>query len=212
VAACAASFAGLALSGCSGLLTSNQPAAQVYVLRPTGSASIVTAASTASMTAAAMPAGSVLVELPLPAAGLATDGIAVLRSGERLDYYRAARWAAPAPELIQALAVDALRAGHRFAMVESDAGPFASDYVLSLELDHFEAEYSGDGPPSVHVALVCTLGKRGSRAVLASVTAASTVPAGADRLQAVVAAFERATGDALSQMAADLPLPTSVNP
>jgi len=201
VAACAASFAGLALIGCSGLLTSNQPTAQVYVLRPSWSAPVPITAT---------PAGSVLVELPLPAAGLATDGIAVLRSGERLDYYRAARWAAPAPELLQTLAIEALRAGHRFALVESDAGPFASDYVLSLELDHFEAEYSGDGPPSVRVALVGTLGKRGSRAVLASVTAQSTALASADRLQAVVAAFERATGDALSQLAGELPPPGPV--
>ena len=30
---------------------------------------------------------------------------------------------------------------NRFAMVETDAGPFSAEYVLSLELRHFEAEY-----------------------------------------------------------------------
>lgn len=188
----------LLLCACSGGLRSNLPVAQVYLLRPTW---------VAGAPATPAPAGSVQVTSPLAAPGLASDSIVVLRAGERLDYYSAARWAAPAPGMLQALAIEALRAAGRFALVESDAGPFASDYVLSLELTHFEAEYSGAGPPSVHVALVCTLGRRGSGDVIASFTADSRVSADADHMQAVVAAFERATGDALSQLAASVPAP-----
>jgi len=200
----AASLACLLAAGCSSWLKSNLPVSQVYVLRPTwptmpGSAAVNPPGATATAT--------IQVEFPIAAPGLATDGIAVLRSGERLDYYSAARWAGAAPGMLQMLAIDALRATHRFTMVESDAGPFGSDYVLSLELNHFEAEYSSPGPPTVHVALVATLGKRGSREVLASVAADSKVSADADRLQAVVAAFEHATGDALSQLAAEVPAP-----
>jgi cholesterol transport system auxiliary component len=196
------SMALLLLAGCSGL-KSNLPTAQVYVLRPTWS--VPTSVATA-------PAGSVQVTLPLAAAGLATEGIVVLRSGERLDYYSGARWAGAAPGMLQTLAIDALRATNRFAMVESDAGPFASEYVLSLELRHFEAEYTGPGPPTAHVELNCTFGKRGSRDVIVSFTAQSRVAAEADRLQAVVAAFERATGDALTQMAANVSVPASAKP
>jgi cholesterol transport system auxiliary component len=204
------------LGGCSSWLKSNVPVSQVYVLRPawpvgaTTSAPAIPMADT-SMAGTSMPGtaahATLQVEFPIAAPGLATDGIAVLRSGERLDYYSAARWAGAAPGMLQMLAIDALRATHRFTMVESDAGPFGSEYVLSLELDHFEAEYSSAGPPTVHVALVGTFGKRGSREVLASVAADSRVSADADRLQAVVAAFERATGDALSQLAAEVPVP-----
>jgi ABC-type uncharacterized transport system auxiliary subunit len=197
------------LAGCSSWLKSNQPVSQVYVLRPTwpsdaATPMVATAAAAPAVTTTAATA-TLQVEFPIAAPGLATDGIAVLRSGERLDYYSAARWAGGAPGMLQMLAVDALRATHRFAMVESDAGPFGSEYVLSLELNHFEAEYTGAGPPTVHVALVATFGKRGSRDVLASVAADSRVSADADRLQAVVAAFERATGAALTQLAAELP-------
>jgi cholesterol transport system auxiliary component len=191
----------LMLAGCSGGLKSNLPRAQVYVLRPTLAA------------AAATPAvGTVQVTLPQAAAGLATDSIVVLRSGERLDYYSAARWAGAAPSMLQTLAIDALRGSNKFAMVESDAGPFPSEYVLSLELRHFEAEYTGTGPPTVHVALVCTLGKRGNRDVIVSFTAESQVKADADRMQAVVTAFEQATGNALSQMAANTSLPSAAQP
>jgi cholesterol transport system auxiliary component len=193
----------LLLCACSGGLKSNLPVSQVYVLRPTLAAG--TPASSA-------PAGSVQVTWPMAAPGLASDSIVVLRAGERLDYYSAARWAAPAPGMLQALAIEALRAADKFAMVESDAGPFASEYVLSLELTHFEAEYTGAGPPSVHVALVCTLGRRGSRDVITSFTAESRVTADADHMQSVVAAFERATGAALSQLAAGVPAPGRAAP
>jgi len=197
----------LLLAGCSGGLKSNLPIAQVYVLRPSWSA------PAASLPASAAPdAGSVQVTLPLAAAGLSSDSIVVLRPGERLDYYGAARWAGAAPAMLQTLAIDALRASKRFSLVESDAGPFAADYVLSLELRHFEAEYTGAGPPTVHVALVCTLGRRTDRDVIASFDADSRVTADADRMQSVVAAFERATGEALSQLAADVALPRPVQP
>jgi ABC-type uncharacterized transport system auxiliary subunit len=207
----ARSLAVLLLAGCSSWLKSNQPLSQVYVLRPTWPSSAATPMSATSM-AATPPVATIQVEFPIAAPGLATDGIAVLRSGERLDYYSAARWAGATPGMLQMLAVDALRATHRFTLVESDAGPFGSEYVLSLELNHFEAEYTSSGPPTVHVALVGTFGKRGSRDVLASVSADSKVSADADRLQAVVAAFERATGDALSQLAAEVPVPATPSP
>jgi cholesterol transport system auxiliary component len=109
--------------------------------------------------------------------------------------------------MLQLLVIDALRASNRFAMVESDTGPFPSEYVLSLELRHFEAEYTGSGPPTAHVALVATLGRRGKRDVIVSCSADSQVKAEADRMQAVVAAFEQATGEALSQLAAQIAPP-----
>jgi cholesterol transport system auxiliary component len=188
----------LLLAGCSGGLKSNLPPAQIYLLRP----------GSAPAAAATAPAvGTVQVMLPQASAGLSGDSIVVLRSGERLDHYSAARWAAAAPGMLQLLVIDALRASNRFAMVESDTGPFPSEYVLSLELRHFEAEYTASGPPTAHVALVATLGRRGKRDVIVSCSADSQVKAEADRMQAVVAAFEQATGEALSQLAAQIAPP-----
>jgi cholesterol transport system auxiliary component len=149
---------------------------------------------------------------PLAAPGLAGEGIVVLRLGGRLDHYSAARWAATAPSMLQTLAIEALRSSNRFALVESDAAPFPAEYVLSLEVRHFEAEYLGSGPPTVHVALLGTLGRRANREVVVSVSAESQVRADADSMQAVVAAFERATGDALSQLAASAAPPTAAQP
>ena len=188
----------LPLAGCSGGLKSNLPAAQIYLLQP----------GVAPAAAGAVPvAGTVQVMLPQASPGLATERIVVLRSGERLDYYSGARWAAAAPAMLQLLVIDALRASNRFAMVESDGGPFAADYVLSMELRHFEADYTATGPPLVHVALDASLGRRGRRDIIVNCSADSQVKAEADRMQAVVAAFQQATGEALAQLAARISAP-----
>jgi ABC-type uncharacterized transport system auxiliary subunit len=89
-------------------------------------------------------------------------------------------------------------------LVEPDTGPFEAAYLLSLELTHFEADYQAGAPPTVRVELVCALGRRSGRHVLESFTATGSATASADRLQAVVAAFEQATNAALTQLGARL--------
>jgi cholesterol transport system auxiliary component len=190
----------LLLAGCSGGFKSNLPAAQIYLLRPG-------IAPAAAATGAAV--GNVQVMLPQASAGLASDRIVVLHSGERLDYYSAARWAAPTPAMLQMLVIDTLRASNHFAMVETDAGPFSAEYVLSLELRHFEAEYTAGGPPMVRVTLDASLGRRGRRDVIVRCSADSQVKAESDRMQAVVAAFEQASGATLAQLAACIAPPAA---
>ncbi len=197
----------LLLAGCSGGLKSNLPAAQIYLLRPVSAPAAAAAAAAAALTGAAV--GNVQVMLPQASPGLASDRIVVVHSGERLDFYSAARWAAPTPAMLQMLVIDALRASNRFAMVETDAGPFSAEYVLSLEVQHFEAEYTAGGPPMVHVALHGSLGRRGRRDVIVSCSADNQVKAESDRMQAVVAAFEQASGAALAQLAACIAAPVA---
>jgi len=184
------------IAGCFGGLSSKLPAQQRYVLRPTLAAP---ADSGQPVTLA-----SVKVLRPIAAPGLGGEGIAVLRPGSRLDFYSSAGWAVDAPTVLQSLVIESLRRAGRFTTVESDSGPFAAQYVLSLDLEHFEADYAGDGPPTVQVALVCSLGRRSDRSVLVSFTASGTMRADADRMQAVMSAFEQATSQALAQVAANI--------
>ncbi len=192
-----------ALTACVSGLNSKLPAQQRYVLHSVVSAAVVSGSTPIPSASAA----GIQVLRPSAAPGLGGDGIAVLRSGERLDYYSDARWAADLPSLLQTLAIDSLRNAGRFTTVESDAGPFSAEYVLSLELQDFEAVYGGAGAPSIRVALVCTLGRRTDRDVIVSFTARSEVRADADRMQAVIAAFEQASGQALAQLAASIAPP-----
>ncbi|MGH8252707.1 MAG: ABC-type transport auxiliary lipoprotein family protein [Steroidobacteraceae bacterium] len=184
----------LLASGCSGL-HSKEGAPQTYTLISVAPSAVVST-----------PAGAVTLQVvrPLAAPGLDTDGIALLRDTHRLDYFAASRWPAPLPDLLQTLAVDALRASGHFRAVQPDATTLLSDDVLQIEIRHCEVEYSGDGAPVVHVQLLATLGQRSDRALLANVTAESSKPASENRMQPVVAAFQNAIDDALNQLAAHL--------
>ena len=183
----------LMITGCSGL-HSKQGAPQTYTLVSAPAPAVVST-----------PAGAVTLQVvrPLAAPGLDTDGIALLRETHRLDYYSASRWPAPLPDLVQTLAVDALRASGHFRAVQPDATALLSDDVLQIEIRHCEVEYSGDSPV-VHVQLMATLGQRSDRAMLSSVSAESRKPASENRMQPVVAAFQEAIDEALNQLAAQL--------
>jgi len=64
-----------------------------------------------------------------------------------------------------------------------------------------------DGPPTVQVQLLATLGRRADRSVLATVSASGTAPASENRMQSVVAAFQAALGTALGELSAGLATP-----
>lgn len=199
------------LTACFSGFNSNQQPQQTYVLRlPTGApANAAAGSSHGAETRGTDASGTLDVLLPSAGAGLSGEGIAVLRPGQRLDYYSDARWAEPAPALLQALVIETLRQNGRFALVESDSGPFDAQFLLNLELTHFEADYGESGPPTVRVELVCTLGQRSGRRVLESFTAVGSATAGADRMQAVVEAFQEATRAALTQLGTRLAPPAA---
>jgi cholesterol transport system auxiliary component len=181
----------LALPGCGGVFQSKLAAPQAYVLR----------LPPATAPATPAPGGSVLVQRPEAGPGLDTNRIALLRSDQRFDYYAASLWAAPVPDLIESVMLDALRATGSFSAVFDDAAPYAPVYNLRCGLRRFEADYTTGGrTPTVHVALDCTLGRRRDRALLASFTAQGSSVAGEDRLNKVVAAFEAAAATAMKEL------------
>jgi cholesterol transport system auxiliary component len=145
--------------------------------------------------------GSILVQRPEAGPGLASERIALLRSGQRFDFYAASRWAAPAPDVVESVLVDTLRATGLFSAVFDDSAPVAPRYNLRCNLRRFEADYTqGGSPPTEFVTLDCTLGRHRDRALLSSFTASGSAVASDDRLSAVVAAFESATATAMGEL------------
>lgn len=184
----------LALCGCGGVFDSKIAAPQIYVLR--------LPASTAPTPA--LTVGSVLVQRPEAGPGLDSNRIALLRSDRRFDFYSASLWAAPAPDVLETVIVEALRGTRAFSAVFDDAAPFAARYDLRCTMRRFEADYTGEGggsAPTVHAAMDCTLGRHRDRALLTSFTAQGSARASEDRLGAVVAAFESATVTAMNELA-----------
>jgi len=184
----------LGLAGCSGLFQSKAKPEQTYYLR-------APAARTAATSAPAIPA-SVRVIRPAASPGLDTSRIMLVEADHRMNFFSGSRWPATAPELIEALAVQTLRASGAWVSVGSSGGPFPADYLLQIHVQRFEADYSEGtaGAPVVHVVLECVVGRREGREVLTTFTAAGSAAAAANRLGEVVMAFEQATGVALEAL------------
>ena len=196
----------LCVAGCSGLFQSKAKPEQVYFLRAPAVASYApaqpadSAAAAPAAAAAAMPA-SLRVTRPLASPGLDTARIVLVQTDHRMNFYSGSRWPAPATQLVEALAVETLRATGAWTSVEDSASPFPSDYLLQIHVRRFEADYTeGGGAPVVHVVLECVAGRRQGREVLATFTASGSAAATANRQAEVVAAFEQASGTALQSL------------
>jgi ABC-type uncharacterized transport system auxiliary subunit len=132
--------------------------------------------------------------------GFDTDRILVLREPRVLDHYVASRWTGPLPAVLGSLTVETLRGARAFSSVHESAAALHSDYSLRVAVRHFEADASGSGPPLVRVQLDCTVSRRSDRGVVATFVASAEVSAAAQRMGAVVAAFDAATGAALTDV------------
>jgi ABC-type uncharacterized transport system auxiliary subunit len=171
---------------------------QVYALRYAPPAPEVAAAAAP---AALEQPPTLQVLRPSAAPGFDDDHITLLREGQKLDYYAGARWAGPLPEVLQQLAVEALRARGRYRAVLGDAAPFVAEQVLQLEIARCTAVYAGGGAPEVQVKLVASFGRRGDHSLLTTQVLEARAQAGENRLGAVAAAYERALNLALAQLA-----------
>ena len=176
------------ICGCSGLFHSTAHPEQTYYLRPPAAA------------AGAPPgvAASLRVGHPLADPGLDTSHIMLVQADHRMNFYAGSRWPAPAADVIEALAVETLRASGGWRSVEDSTSPFPSDYLLQVAVRRFEADYTAGGAvPEVHVTLDCIIGRREGRDVVATFVASGAALATANRLSEVVSAFEQAMGAAL---------------
>jgi cholesterol transport system auxiliary component len=181
-----------ALTGCSGLFHSNARPEQVYYLRATP-----VPAGTAPV------ASSLRVNRPTVGPGLESTQIMLVQADRRMSFFEAARWPGVPGNMIETLAVEKLRGAGIWQSVADSGSPFPSDYVLLVNVRRFEADYtSGNVAPEVHVVLDCIVGKREGREVIKSFLAEGSIPATANKLSAVVAAFETATNAALDSLSA----------
>jgi cholesterol transport system auxiliary component len=193
-------LAGMMLSttACSGIFQSDTPPTQIYVLRA------LPATTRDAPEAIANSGAAPSVQLPRPSAdpGLSTELITLVRSDHRMDYFLGSRWAAPLPDVVETLAIDTLRASEAWGAVHESPSPYFADYLLQINIRRFEADYTdGATAPKVHVVLDCTLVRRLARELVASFVAEGEAVAEANRLSAVVTAFEKAANAALTTMA-----------
>ena len=189
--------------GCSGLFHSSARPEQTYYLRAPPAAArdeVPTAARGAPGSPAAL-AASLRVGHPLADPGLDSSHIMLVQADHRMNFYAGSRWPGPTADVIEALAVETLRASSAWRSVEDSTSPFPSDYLLQVTVRRFEADYTAGGTvPEVHVTLDCIIGRREGRDVVATFVASGAALATANRVSEVVSAFEQATGAALGSL------------
>jgi ABC-type uncharacterized transport system auxiliary subunit len=183
------------LAACSGLLKSNAPDEQIYVLHP------------AAQGNGAGTAVNAMLVVPQPEAqpALTTYRIALTQPGNRLDYFAGSRWGASLPQVLGALAVESLLASNKFSVVAgADPGAGVGDFQLLLTIRHFEAQYSGDpsgAAPVARVSIECLLTGGAPRHVVGRCDADAQEPARENRMGEIVAALDVATQRALTDIA-----------
>ena len=141
---------------------------------------------------------ALVVARPRSAPALETERLAVVQPDSRFDYFTGVRWSEPAPQMLQQQLVRALAADGRFEAVVAAPSRVPADLLLDVELRRFEAVYAtSDGVPEVRVEMQVSVVDPRKAQRVASFVAAASVTAEQNRRAAVIAAFERATAEAI---------------
>ncbi len=140
-----------------------------------------------------------LVDVPTSPAALDTDRIALSRSPTTIDYFADAAWTDRAPLLVQSLLVESFENSGRISAIARESLALRADYILRPELRHFEADYTGSGPPSGHVEIGLKLVKMPDRGIMAQRRVETRAAASDNQVPVIVEAFNAALHDAMRQ-------------
>ncbi|HTV45327.1 MAG TPA: ABC-type transport auxiliary lipoprotein family protein [Stellaceae bacterium] len=173
----------LALSGCASLL-GVAPPGHLYRL------------SAAPHFAVPLPhvPGVLRIERPEAPAGIDTTRIALSRTPLSLDYYADSEWTDRAPAMVQQALLTSFENSGAITAIGDEAIGLPANLLLDTELRHFEAEYPAAGNlPRVRVTMVVRLVAMPGRRIVAQKRFERLVPAAANTIPDVVAAFNAAT-------------------
>jgi len=180
--------AALSLSGCVGALLGGGKPDTLYRFGPVAAGTIPQATAAPRRTLA----------LPVPQFSPATAGDRILTTqGSEISYIKGVRWVSPAPTLYAA-ALDATVATRApdIAVATRASG------ILTVSVNRFEASYSraGAGAPVIHVDGVAFLADRATKTIVGRLRFSGTASAAANTGPAIIAAFDAATMQSVTQI------------
>ena len=181
----------------SGLFTSKIQPSSAYLLSVRSVSPRGAAAGAAQ--APALPVDLAILK-PRMRPGLESGRIAALYPDRRLEFYAGGTWSGSLDEVLQNLTVQMFQDRTRLRSVSSESTRFVSNYWLELYVQDFEAEYAGDGPPTIRVRFAARLGGTAGHDNVGSFDAVASQTASEDRLGPIVDAFERAANEALGKI------------
>jgi ABC-type uncharacterized transport system auxiliary subunit len=174
-----AALAALLTTACSGVLTSDLPPRQEYLLNPVEMAG----------SAGAEPAPELSIRVRV-VPGLDTNRILALGEDQRLSQYANAHWPDNLPEVMASVLERSFRSSNRFASVEAAPNPAPGDWVIEVQLQAFYGLQDAGGQTSDVEAAMAGSVQCGDRDGQFELSA--TAPVDEQRLGAVVAAHQRA--------------------
>ena len=134
-----------------------------------------------------------LVDLPQAPAGIDTTRIALTRAPFSLDYYANSEWTDRVSALVQTALLASFENSKAITAIDRESIGLRADFILKTEIRHFEAVRDGSGaPPTVWVAMIARLVAMPQREIIAQASFERRVPAAANEVPAVVAAFNAA--------------------
>ncbi|WP_339799861.1 ABC-type transport auxiliary lipoprotein family protein [uncultured Marinobacter sp.] len=139
------------------------------------------------------------VDTPVAASPLDTSRIVVRQDSGELAIYGGSRWRQPATDLVRDQLIEALRQSQGFTGVVNEISRSRSDWSLLTDLGQFQVVYE-NGSPVATVRLDAQLMDERSRSLLSTRRFEARQASTDESLEAVVAAFSRAT----NQMAKDV--------
>jgi cholesterol transport system auxiliary component len=123
-------------------------------------------------------------------------------TGNQVAYIASARWAAPAQEMFDSVAIQQLQSGPARVRIIRAGAPPLSAYVLAIDVRRFDAEYTSAGPaPDVVVEGRAKLMRVADRQIIGDWPISAREHAQANRVGEIVAAFDRATKTVTDQVA-----------
>jgi ABC-type uncharacterized transport system auxiliary subunit len=176
----------LACTACGGVLTSDQPARQDYLLKPMS-------------LAPAQPSDPPSLSLAVSAVpGLDSNRILVVDPEARLNSFAGAHWPDHLPEVLGSVLQRSLTSSGLFSSVETGARTVRADWIAELEIQEFYALQTTSGiTSSVRALLAGHVLCDGNRQVLRLAASESVTD---ERLATVVAAHQDALDDVTHQL------------
>ena len=125
---------------------------------------------------------------------LGAKRIALQRTPTSLDYFARSNWTDLAPLMVQTLLIESFDNTGKIVAVSRESTSLRADYILKTELREFQAEYNGEGPPTVRVRMNAKLVRILDRQIIASHTVERTVPAEHGDMHSIILAYDDALG------------------
>jgi cholesterol transport system auxiliary component len=140
------------------------------------------------------------IEAPSAEAALDTTRIALSRSATTLDYFADAAWTDRLRLVLQSQLMASFQNAHRLLPIAGAASAAHGDALLTIDIRHFEAQYTGTALPQWRIELNADLISASDRKVIATRLFTASAAAPQNNMTAIVDSADQAWREVATQI------------